>query len=161
VSHVKDVDILVVRARIASGTSWDGEDGGHGNRTPSQEPEVRNILRDCANAIERLARSADSFAESLDNIREALGQKETHHLVMAGDVEGLVMAVELCNSVGGDTSGCRAMSALQKLRRPHEGPFDSYPLTGTVCSVCLEFQRQTPGGVSCPRGHGGAEPVVQ
>jgi|HubBroStandDraft_2_1064218.scaffolds.fasta_scaffold02877_9 hypothetical protein len=138
-SHLRDFEGLVVRARVAAGTSWDGEDGGHGNRTPSQESEVRNILRDCANAIERLARSADSFVESLDNIREAIGQEETHHLVMGSDVEDLVRAVELCNSVGGDTSGCRAMLVLQKLRRPQEGQQLLADRTG--CSVCGELQR--------------------
>jgi hypothetical protein len=144
--------MLVVRARVAAGTSWDG---GHDNKTPSQEPEVRNILRDCANAIERLARSADSFAESLDNIREAIGQDQTHHLVMAGDVEELVKAVESCASDG----MCCAMPVLQRLRRPQEGPFDSYPLTGTSCSVCGEPQRQTFGGASCANGHGGAPAI--
>lgn len=101
------------------------------------------------------ARVAKSLAESLDNIREVLGQRETHHLVMAGDVEELVKAVELCASDG----GCRAMGVLRKLRQPQEGPFESYPLTGTTCSVCREPQRQTPGGASCSNGHGGAEPV--
>jgi hypothetical protein len=111
-SCFKDFEVLVVRARVAAGTSWDGEDGGHRNRTRSQEPEVRNILRDCANAIERLARSNNSLAESLDNVREALGQEATHHLVMADDVKELVKAVESCAGDG----GCRALLVLQKLR---------------------------------------------
>ena len=51
--------------------------------------------------------------------------------------------------------------AAKSLAESLDGPFDSYPLTGTMCSVCLEFQRQTPGGVSCPQGHGGADPVVK
>jgi hypothetical protein len=45
---------LIARARVAAGTSWDGEDGGHGNKTESQDPEVRRILRECADALEKL-----------------------------------------------------------------------------------------------------------
>lgn len=32
--------------------------------------------------------------------------------------------------------------------------------TGTFCSVCEAPQHNTPSGVSCPRGHGGAEPLA-
>jgi hypothetical protein len=46
------LDILVKRARIAAGISW--ETGKDSNKTEPQEPEVRNILRDCATAIESL-----------------------------------------------------------------------------------------------------------
>ena len=102
------------------------------------------------------ARTAKSLAESLDNIREALGQRETHHLVMAGDIEILVKAIELCARDG----GCRAMLTLRRLRMPEEGPFESYPETGTACAACGQPQRQTPGGMSCPQGHGGAESVA-
>jgi hypothetical protein len=49
-----DAVILVTRARVAAGCSWTGEDGGHGNKTESQEPEVRRILRECAATIEML-----------------------------------------------------------------------------------------------------------
>lgn len=56
--NLTDLDVLVKRARIAAGISWEVGEGG--NQTPSQEPEVRNILRDCANAIESLQRDLDS-----------------------------------------------------------------------------------------------------
>jgi len=52
---VDDDRVLVIRARLAAGTSWTGEDGGHGNKVENQEPEVRRILRDCARRIEELA----------------------------------------------------------------------------------------------------------
>ena len=48
-----DEELLIARARVAAGTSWTGEDGGHGNRTENQEPEVRRILRECADALEK------------------------------------------------------------------------------------------------------------
>jgi hypothetical protein len=50
-----------------------------------------------------------AFSETLDAIREALGQKSTHHLVMAGDVLELVDAIEHCD-------GCRVKVVLQRLR---------------------------------------------
>jgi hypothetical protein len=39
-------------------------------------------------------REARTYAEVLDNIREALGQAMTHYLVMADDVKELVEAIE-------------------------------------------------------------------
>jgi hypothetical protein len=53
-------------------------------------------------------REAQSYAEALDAIREALGQKQTHYLVMADDVRELVEAVDR-----GDGS---APLVLKKLR---------------------------------------------
>jgi hypothetical protein len=38
-------------------------------------------------------------------------------------------------------------------------PFESWPTVGSLCSVCFSQQRQTPGGLSCENGHGGAEPL--
>ena len=52
------------------------------------------------------------LSESLDNIRAALGQHETHHLIMADDVKELVDAVEQCGRDG----GCRASAVLRGLR---------------------------------------------
>ena len=40
------------------------------------------------------AEEARNFGEALDNIRTALGQKETHYLVMADDVAVLVKTLE-------------------------------------------------------------------
>lgn len=37
-------------------------------------------------------------------------------------------------------------------------PVDSFPPTGTTCSECGELQYETPCGVSCNNGHGGAPP---
>jgi len=39
------------------------------------------------------AREARAFAETIDNVREALGQEATHYLVIADDVGALVEAV--------------------------------------------------------------------
>ena len=54
---------LVIRARLAAGISWNGEDGGSGNKTESQEPEVRRILRACAKRIEERAGVAPDARE--------------------------------------------------------------------------------------------------
>jgi glycosyltransferase involved in cell wall biosynthesis len=112
-----DLDVLVTRTRVAAGTAWEVGEGG--NKTPSQEPEVRNILRDCANAIERLSQDLEAvklaskaFAETIDGVREALGQEKTHYLVVADDVQELVQAIEACASDG----GCRAKVVLERLR---------------------------------------------
>jgi hypothetical protein len=51
---MNDDEVLIARARLAAGCSWSGADGGHGNAIESQEPEVRNILRDCANRLAQL-----------------------------------------------------------------------------------------------------------
>ena len=57
---VDDDRVLVIRARLAAGTSWTGEDGGHGNKVENQEPEVRRILRDCAKRIEEAGAAQDA-----------------------------------------------------------------------------------------------------
>jgi len=75
---------------------------------PPQEPEVRNILRDCASSIESLTKSERDYAETLEAIREALGQEQTHFLAMPGDVKDLVEAVE--------RDGGSAKSVLERLR---------------------------------------------
>ena len=111
------LDVLATRARVAAGIAWDV--GERGNKTPSQEPEVRNILRDCANAIERLSQDLEAvklaskaFAETIDAVREALGQEGTHYLVVPGDVKELVTAVAICDADG----GCHAFKVLERLR---------------------------------------------
>jgi hypothetical protein len=61
-----------------------------------------------------LERAARDYEEALDNIREALGQKRTHHLVMAGDVKDLVLAVQKCDS--DYDCGCCAAVLLKGLQ---------------------------------------------
>lgn len=57
---------------------------------------------------------AKSYAEVLDDIRDALGQTSTHYLVTADDIEELVQAVEKDNG--------SAMVVLRKLRNePRSG----------------------------------------
>ncbi len=51
---------------------------------------------------------ARGFAETIDNVREALGQDVTHHLIVADDVKELVEAVE--------KHGGAPLKVLQKLR---------------------------------------------
>jgi hypothetical protein len=109
---VNPIDVLITRAKVAAGCSWNAHDGGPSNATLPQEPEVRNILRDCARTLEGLKREANNYAEVIDFVREALGQDETHYLVVADDVKELVDAVELCASDG----GCRAKTVLERLR---------------------------------------------
>jgi len=64
-------------------------------------------LVECFERVYRWS-DADGFAEALDQVREALGQKETHYLVIADDVEELVKSVER------DDGSAKAV--LQKLR---------------------------------------------
>ena len=40
-------------------------------------------------------------------------------------------------------------------------PLESFPLAGTRCSVCREPQYQSPSGLTCPNGHGGADPLEE
>ena len=82
-------------------------------RNPQGEPFQAVYAPELLRRFRGAARAAKSFAESLDNVREAMGQEQTHHLVMADDVEELVKAVELCASDG----GCRAMTVLTKLQQ--------------------------------------------
>jgi len=90
---------------------WAEESGLDLHKAVAENPG-RNCVDLLVRWLQSRARAAKSFAESLDNVREALGQEETHHLVVAGDVEELVKAVELC----ADDGGCRAMTVLHKLR---------------------------------------------
>ena len=116
----KSVRTLVVRARISAGLAWanEGED----------EREARRILRECALAIEALAIDVNDLARALDGVRESLGQKETHFLVIADDVKELVMAIENCEADG----GCRAATTLGKLRAE---PGSGAPKVGVVKEI--------------------------
>lgn len=51
---------------------------------------------------------ARGFAETIDNVREALGQDVTHYFIIADDVKELVEAVE--------RQGGAALEVLQKIR---------------------------------------------
>ena len=81
-------------------------------RNQQGEPIVNVYAPELLRRLRGTIRAARAYAESIDNVRDALGQKETHYLVVADDVEELVKAVELCASDG----GCRAMTVLRKLR---------------------------------------------
>ena len=65
-----DLEALIKRARIAAGIDWD----------IMCSLGVRNILRECANAIESLRKAERDYGEPLDAIRQALGQEGTHFL---------------------------------------------------------------------------------
>jgi hypothetical protein len=105
------VDLLIIEARVAAGAAWGGKDG-----SPHDEKTARDILRRCATTLEAVLRESNGYAETLDNIRDALGQKATHHLVMADDVRELVEAAEAC---GRDRS-CKAAAALKSLRKRYD-----------------------------------------
>lgn len=64
------------------------------------------------------AQDATSYAETVDGVRQALGQDATHYMVVAGDVNELVEAIKLCESDG----GCRAMVVLRQLRERCKPP---------------------------------------
>lgn len=54
------------------------------------------------------SKAATAYAETIDNVREALGQKATHYLIIADDVRLLVDAVE--------KQGGPALGVLRDLR---------------------------------------------
>lgn len=59
-----------------------------------------------------------------------------------------------------DIMCCEDLDALPRpARRPPDSrEFHEFPLSGTKCSVCGEPQRNTPSGLLCAKGHGGAPP---
>lgn len=82
--------------------------------TPSQRPfSTYNTALEGLYAPELLrrfaaaSRDARAFAETIDNVREALGQKATHYLIIADDVKELVEAIE---------SRCDATVVLRRIR---------------------------------------------
>ena len=46
-----------------------------------------------------------------------------------------------------------------KYQNQRDEPVAALQATGTHCSVCNLAQFDSPGGVTCPNGHGGAEPL--
>lgn len=48
-----------------------------------------------------IGKEAEAYAETIDGVREALGQEATHYLIIAGDVQELVEAVERSSEDGG------------------------------------------------------------
>lgn len=60
-------------------------------------------------------RNERAFAETIDGVRQALGQQATHHLVMADDVLIAVRALEAYASAFGELS-YRARVALAMIR---------------------------------------------
>ena len=86
---------------------------------PASRPWLAFTRPGCANAIERLSQDLEAvklaskaFAETIDAVREALGQEGTHYLVVPGDVKELVTAVAICDADG----GCHAFKVLERLR---------------------------------------------
>jgi hypothetical protein len=57
-------------------------------------PELLRRFKLMQHKIDGWKREANGYAESIDAIRETLGQKETHYLVMPDDVATLVKALE-------------------------------------------------------------------
>lgn len=95
------------------------------------------------------ARAARDYAETIDNVREALGQDGTHYLITADDVSDLVKAVELDAANTVHTGGCHAGRQLLKLRENNrircivcgatQTPLDGCRGTGNPCTIkkCL------------------------
>lgn len=73
--------------------------------------------------IADLQREVRSLSEALDSIRAALGQEQTHYLVMAGDVEDVVKALEWVAETSDPARAMRekAQSTLKKLRQLNKG----------------------------------------
>jgi hypothetical protein len=93
------------------------------------------------------------------------------HVQMCGVAAAIVLAGMGAGSAGdiviskcGEFVPERALrSALDRIPAPAEAPATGaraiappYPPAGTLCSVCRTPQFNTPGGLSCNNGHGGA-----
>lgn len=52
------------------------------------------------------------------------------------------------------TLASRVATAMERAKGAPEAK-----LSGTICSVCKEPQIETPSGVTCKNGHGGANPA--
>jgi hypothetical protein len=77
----KEDQILINRARIAAGCAWDSKSGGLGNETEPQEPEVRCILRNCAERLAVLTRHVRKCEACV--IEAEIGTQENPHPVPA------------------------------------------------------------------------------
>ena len=47
-------EVIITRARLAAGCAWNNKPGETSNQTEDQEPEVRRILRECADALHKV-----------------------------------------------------------------------------------------------------------
>lgn len=76
-------------------------------------------IMDQTEEIAGLRREIRSLSEALDNIRIALGQEQTHYLVMASDVEDVVKTLEYIESTSDQAWEMRekARTMLNKLRQ--------------------------------------------
>lgn len=92
---------------------WARESGIDLEKLVSDNPG-KNCVELLVRRLQADARAAKSFEEVIDGVREALGQRETHYLVVAQDVEELVKAVELDERA--DDGGGRATVVLRNLR---------------------------------------------
>jgi hypothetical protein len=98
---------------------------------------------------------ARAFAEVIDDIREALGQKETHYLVIADDVKYLVEAVE--------RQGGSAAEALEKIRAEPGSGNPKQPVADRGCDQGHEDFERTPDGAinNCALANGDTEANCQ
>lgn len=79
--------------------------------------------------------------------------KQVIHGVKVNDT--VLGRVEIRAATIGVTPDVLAVGQVEQLLPPVT---DQPEVTGTLCSVCMEPQRETPSGVTCENGHGGAEP---
>src|SRR5437899_6461 len=64
--------------------------------------------------IQVLRKEAESYAQALENVREALGQSKSHYLVMPDDVKDAVSCLREY-AVGLEDGGVRAKALLERL----------------------------------------------
>lgn len=92
--------------------------------------EILDRVEQIRAVLEMLKVKAKGFQNSFDSVKKILG---TSQLI--------------------DGTGPGSLS-----HRPGEDlPFERYEVNGLLCVVCDLPQRETPGGASCPGGHGGAD----
>lgn len=117
-----------------------------------------------------------SIADSPEKVREILSKMANLDMIFPReprdeDFQNIVKASELLLQVL-ETKFNALMKKGPAYQAPPQQPYTppkteakpetvSFTLTGTKCSICNQPQYNTPSGVSCAMGHGGAPPAVE
>lgn len=67
--------------------------------------------------------------------------------------------LEVRMSLFASVEGAKGLKRIFDNSLPRSADIQDMPPAGSRCSVCGESQYHTPGGLSCPYGHGGADPL--
>jgi len=127
------VEILVkqLQARLVMAHELGASEHERGAEIAEHAKDLEERLEELKRELEqerakckRAVMVSDDFVATIDAVREALGQKETHYLVIADDVKAVVDAIEGCK--GDDTPLFDYASAIKRalavLRRIQKEP---------------------------------------